>query len=81
MSYEPRVNDYVKWENGKGVEGWIYFKDYEYLTIETQVWPKDEENYTHCSLHRNERVLVICYNHNWDQLKYVKSREDIYDEK
>ena len=43
MKYDPKVNDYVKWT--KGVEGWVYFKCDEYITIEYSVRPKDEVNY------------------------------------
>lgn len=80
MSYEPQVNHYVEWNNGKGVEGWVYFKTKEYITIEVSVRPKDEQNYLCCSLHRNERLLVICYKESWNQLVYVKERESIYQE-
>ena len=78
MSYIPEVNDYVIWT--KGVEGWVYFKDKEYVTIEVNVKPKDTVNYAACHLHRNERLLVLCYNEQWDELKYVKSRESVYEE-
>jgi len=79
MTYEPQVNDYVVWNNGKGVEGWIYFKSKEYITIEVSVRPKDTENYQACSIHRNERVLVLCYPKEWKELEYVKSRESVYE--
>ena len=78
MIYEPQINDYVKWT--KGVEGWVYFKCDEYITIEHSVRPKDELNYRACSIHANERLLVICYNNQWKQLEYVKSRESVYEE-
>ncbi len=78
MSYNPKVNDYVKWT--KGVEGWIYFRDKEYVTIEHSVRPKDEVNYECCPIHTNERLLVICYENQWDQLEYIKSRKSIYEE-
>ena len=78
MSYEPQVNDYVKWT--KGVEGWVYFRDKEYVTIEASVRPKDDTNYQCCSIHRNERLLVVCYKEQWNELKYVKSRESVYEE-
>ena len=45
--YEPKVNDYVQWENGKGVEGWVYFKDAMYLTIEANVYPKHPDDLPH----------------------------------
>lgn len=76
MSYIPKINDYVTWN--KGVEGWVYFICKEYITIEVSVRPKDLANYEHCSLHRNERLLVICYNNQWNQLNYVKSRSSVH---
>ena len=78
MSYKPQVNDYVKWT--KGVEGWVYFSDKEYITIEVSVRPKNCENYKACCLHRNERVLVVCYPEQWKELTYVKSRDSKYEE-
>lgn len=77
MSYIPSVNDYVTWN--KGVEGWVYFKCKDYITIELGVRPKDEENYLAAPIHRNERVLVICYLNQWNELKYVKSRQSVYE--
>ena len=78
MSYQPNVNDYVKWT--RGIEGWVYFKREEYITIETDVWEKDQENYEHCKLHRNDRVLVLCYHYQWNELTYIKSRKSVYEE-
>jgi len=72
MSYDPQVDDYVQWT--KGIEGWVYFKDKNYITIEVNVRPKDCENYQACCLHKNERLLVLCYNNQWKHLKYLKSR-------
>jgi hypothetical protein len=73
--YIPQVNDYVIWDNGKEVEGWVYFKCEKYITIEMGVTPKDKENYEACSIHRNDRLMVLCYDSQWKELKYVKSRE------
>ena len=78
MSYIPQVNDYVSWT--KGVEGWVYFKDKEYITIEVSVRPKDDVNYEACSIHSNERLLVLCYNEQWNEHIYVKSRKSIHEE-
>ena len=78
MSYIPEVNDYVRWT--KGVEGWVYFKDKSYITIEISVRPKDEENYAACELHTKERLLVLCYPNQWNELEYVRSRQSIYEE-
>lgn len=73
LVYTPKVHDYVKW---KGLQGWIYWidPDKKYLTIEIMVREKTEESYKDCSLHRNERCLVLCYPENWKDLEYVKSR-------
>ncbi len=73
MIYEPQVNDYVKWK--KNIRGWVYFKCNDYITIEVSVRPKDKENYLHCSIHRNERLLVVCYHQQWEELKYVRKRK------
>ena len=78
ITYEPQVNDYVEWT--KGVEGWIYFTDEEYITIEYIVRPKNKVNYRACPIHANERLLVVCYKEQWNQLKYIKSRTSIYEE-
>ena len=78
MSYSPTVNDYVKWKSH--IEGWVYFVDKDYITIESWVRPKTEENYNACSIHRNNRLLVLCYKEQWHELQYVKSRESIYEE-
>ena len=78
MTYKPQVNDYVEWT--KGVEGWVYFRDDQYITIEYIVRPKDTENYHACPIHANERLLVVCYKEDWKDLKYVKSRQSKYEE-
>jgi hypothetical protein len=79
MTYTPKVNDYVNWKT-KSQEGWVYFKCDDYITIETYVWEKDQENYEHCPLHRMDRVylcynyLVLCYYYQWSELEYIKCR-------
>jgi hypothetical protein len=75
--YVPKVNDYVTWT--KGVEGWIYFVDKEYITIEVSVTPKDEVNYRAAPIHTNNRLLVLCYNNQWKELMYVRSRSTVYE--
>lgn len=80
MNYDPQINDYVVWNDGRGVEGWVYFKCKDYITIEHSVRPKDPENYYACSLHRNERLLVLCYKKQWEELEYIKSRQSVYEE-
>lgn len=76
--YKPKVNDYVKWV--KGVEGWVYFFDQEYITIETQVIPKNPINIQHCHLHKNTHLLVLCYREQWKELDYIGYRTDKYSE-
>jgi hypothetical protein len=76
MSYEPQVNDYVLWT--EYVEGWVYFRSDEYITIEMGVKPKDDENYEACSIHRNDRLLVLCYRQQWRELTCVGRRADKY---
>ncbi len=78
MTYTPKVNDYVIWE--KQIEGWVYFRCNEYITIETSVRPKDNVNYIASPIHANNRLLVICYKDQWENLTYVKSRSSIYEE-
>jgi len=77
MTYEPQVNDYVMWS--KGIDGWVYFKDKNYITIECCVRPKDKANYKCCSIHANDRLLVVCYRGQWNELKFVKSRKSVYE--
>ena len=46
--YIPKVNDYVVWDQGDyGYnEGWVYFVDEEYITIEVGVKPRPPCQYT-----------------------------------
>lgn len=72
--YSPCLNDYVRW---KQHEGWVYFVCDEYITIEISTRDK------HCDLghphHRKDHLLVVCYNHCWDQIEYIRNRKSIYD--
>ena len=80
--YTPEVNDYVLWDKGKfSVEGWVYFIDSSYITIEIGVKCKDEEDIQHCPIHEKTHTLVVCYPEFWHQLKYVKTRNCVYEEK
>lgn len=76
--YEPKVNDYVKWK--PHIEGWVYYKDNEYITIEAKVKPKDDLNLSAAPFHANNRLLVLCYSDQWGELTYVKSRKSIYED-
>ena len=74
--YCPKVNDYVIWDRGEyGIdEGWVYFYDDEYITIETGVKPKPKDEYEKNPRHRMIHTLLLCNNQFWHQLKYVRSR-------
>ena len=74
--YEPQVNDYVIWDKGEygSDEGWVYFKDAEYITIETGDKPKPNDDYTKNDKHQYIHTLLLCGHNFWGQLKYVKSR-------
>jgi hypothetical protein len=72
------VNDYVIW-NSRHLEGWIYFKGNEYITIEIGVKPKHPDDANCGTHHRNDRLLVLCYFDQWKELTYVKSRESVYE--
>tara|TARA_B100000287_G_C20294593_1_gene647295 strand:+ start:211 stop:513 length:303 start_codon:yes stop_codon:yes gene_type:complete len=74
--YDPKVNDYVIWDKGEygKDEGWVYFKDEEYITIETNVKRKPPDDYCKNPMHKMIHTLLLCNNQYWHQLKYVKSR-------
>ena len=66
MTYDPQINDYVKWNNH---EGWVYFKGDEYITIEIGTNPKSDDL---VPMHKKHHILLVCYNHLWHELEYVK---------
>ena len=78
MSYVPNVDDYVKWTTtlGNVHEGWVYFVDKEYITIELSVKDKSEESYKDSPLHRKIHSLLLCQHYYWDQLEYIKNRRN-----
>jgi len=80
INYTPNINDYVQWNNGKGVEGWVYFKDEQYITIESLVRPKHKDDLKASPIHANNRLLVLCFSYQWKELTFVKSRKSIYEE-
>ena len=78
MSYIPKIDDYVIWDRGQygKDEGWVYFYDEEYITIETGVKPRPKCEYTNGhQKHKMIHTLVVCHNAFWKDLKYVKSRK------
>lgn len=68
MNYVPKINDYVKWRN---IEGWVYFFDNEYITIEVGTKDKPDDL---VPMHKKNHILIVCHNWYWDELEYVKSR-------
>ena len=74
--YCPKVNDYVVWDKGQyGTdEGWVYFVDDAYITIETSVKPKPKDEYEKNPRHKMIHTLLLCYECDWKDLKYVRSR-------
>ena len=75
--YKPKVNDYVIWDKGEygKDEGWVYFYDDAYITIETAIRPKPKDQYTKNEKHKYIHTLLLCHNEYWDELEYVKSRK------
>ena len=87
MPYSPEVNDYVVWTTKLGMkhEGWVYFKStptppkrgwktpLDYITIELGV--KERPDYTKNNPHKYVHVLLCCYEHQWEELRYVKRRK------
>ena len=89
--YEPEVNDYVIWDRGEygKDEGWVYFKcplieekkgfksNPRYITIETGVRdkPKEEIDCKSALKHDKVHTLLLCYESQWKQLKFIKRRE------
>lgn len=76
MTYVPAVNDYVVWTSSNGIviEGWVYFYDKEYITIEIGVKCKHDEDIAHCPIHEKTHCCVLCYPENWHELKYITRR-------
>ena len=78
MTYTPQLNDYVRWKNSHtDLEGWVYFVDKAYCTIEISVKDKPD-NLVH--FHKKTHCCVVCYPQYWHELEYIKSRnaEDQY---
>ena len=90
-NYEPEVNDYVVWDRGEygKDEGWVYFKGdpvepkkgfntpARYITIETGVKdrPKEEIDCKSSLKHSKTHTLLLCYESQWKDLKFIRRRE------
>jgi len=69
-------------------EGWVYFvgdpvepkkgfpTPVRYITIETGVKPKPYCEFEKNPRHRNTHTLLLCYEQNWNELKYIKNRRE-----
>ena len=79
MRYIPKINDYVRWKRSDGhiTEGWVYFTDDVYITIETGVKPKHDNL---VPMHKKHHILIVCYNKQWKELELIKTRKSNYDE-
>ena len=81
MKYIPQVDDYVRWKTDHiTAEGWVYFYDDMYITIETGIRPKPNCQYTKNERHKYIHTLLLCFPHQWKQLKYVHTRKNRYAE-
>jgi hypothetical protein len=80
--YIPKIHDYVIWTRSTGLidQGWVYFVDEEYITIETGVKDKPICEYTVLEKHKKIHILVVCHKIYWNQLEYLKERSSHYDE-
>jgi len=81
MKYKPQVDDYVQWKTDHiTAEGWVYFYDERYITIETGIKPKPNCQYTKNERHKYIHTLLLCFPHQWNQLKYIHTRKNRYAE-
>jgi hypothetical protein len=76
--YKPRVHDYVIWHRDPppSFEGWVYFVDTEYITIEIGVKDKPTCQYTANEKHKKIHTLLVCHPCYWKELEYVKNRRE-----
>lgn len=81
MTYQPKLNDYVRWKDslGRVTEGWVYFICDESISIEVGVKDKPHCEYTKEEKHKKTHVLVVCQNWYWHELEYIKSRQNVHD--
>jgi hypothetical protein len=78
-SYLPKVDDYVIWKhNGLVHQGWVYFIDDLYITIETGIKPKPNCEYTKNERHKYIHTLLLCFPNQWKDLEYIHTRKNRY---
>ena len=46
-----------------------------YITIETGVRPKPQCEYSKNDPHKYIHTLLLCYDSDWNELKFIKKRE------
>ena len=46
-----------------------------YITIETSVRPKPYCEHSKNDPHKYIHTLLLCYEHNWNELKFIKKRQ------
>ena len=74
----PQVNDYVKWHSHTGlIEGWVYFSDSEYITIEISTREMSEREQEDTP-HKKHHCLVVCFPWHWKDLTIIGSRDSKY---
>ena len=67
MKYIPQVDDYVRWKTDHiTAEGWVYFYDDMYITIETGIRPKPNCQYTKNERHKYIHTLLLCFTESPD---------------
>lgn len=72
--YSPCVDDYVIWHTTPTpLQGWVYFVDARYCTIEISVKPKVDDLFP---AHKKTHCCVLCFHENWDQLEFIKDRRN-----
>jgi len=78
QEYIPQVGDYVRWTTSMGLvhEGWVYFYDTCYITIEIGVKDKPQCEYTKEEKHKKIHSLLVCRPENWHELEYITNRRD-----
>ena len=91
-SYEPEVDDYVIWDQGKygSDEGWVYFKgdkpDNELRIkhgwnpiaryITIETSIRPKTYVSEGDSHKYIHTLLLCYEKDWRNLQFVKKREN-----
>lgn len=74
--HTPKIDDYVRWTRSTGLidEGWVYFVDDAYITIEVGVRDKPNCQYTKNERHKKIHTLIVCHNCYWHEIEYIKNR-------